>query len=70
MVTENERRFIEHGKKYIMIMEQNKLSGDWACWIPGKPMQMYFIGNKRRAKAFVKKVNENIENGAIDTDKL
>jgi len=69
-MTRNERKFMEHGKKYIMIMERNVLSNNWACWIPGKPLQMYFVDNKRSAAKFVKNVNAGITSGKIDVNTL
>jgi len=69
-MNENTRKFIEHGRKYIMIMERNELSNNWACWIPGKPMQMYFVDNKRDATKFVNNVNKGIESGEIDINTL
>ncbi len=68
-MTENERKFREHGYKYIMIMEKNKLNGMWMCWIPGTS-QMYAIDNKRSASKFVEKVNAGIASGEIDTNNL
>ena len=42
-----------------MVMEQNNLNGNWMCYIPEVPSQMYAVPNKKEAARFVNNVNKS-----------
>jgi hypothetical protein len=47
-----------------MLFKQNKLTGDWLCYIPGTS-QAYYVPTKKHAAKFCANVNNAFNSGEL-----